>query len=93
MPSDITGVIAIGTYFAEQLCRARVLTNDETAMVARLTAKVPSSRPLRRWTAAQDEQLRDLLGSGHTAAEIGARIGRSTNAIHTRIKRLKGKGI
>jgi hypothetical protein len=87
----IAGAVAIGTYFAEQLCRARALTSEESALVARLIGKVPARRPLRRWTRAQDAQLRDLLADGRTAAEIGAMVGRTIDAIHTRVKRLKAK--
>ncbi|MDR6790796.1 hypothetical protein J2Y58_004179 [Sphingomonas sp. BE138] len=89
VPSD---PVLIGFALADALNRERALTDWESGLVAALVARTLHPRPLRRWSAAQDEQLRDLIGSGHTAAEIGARIGRSTDAVHTRIKRLKNQG-
>jgi DNA-binding NarL/FixJ family response regulator len=89
--APVRGTAAVGAFFAEQLSRVRALTREESALLQWLIAKTPSSRPLRRWTAAQDAQLRDLLANGLTAAEIGAIVGRTTDAIHTRVKRLKMK--
>ncbi|WP_085810715.1 GcrA family cell cycle regulator [Sphingomonas sp. TZW2008] len=87
-PSD---PVSIGFALADALNRERSLTQWESGLVAALAAKALHPQPLRRWTSTQDEQLRDLLSRGHTAAEIGAQIGRSTDAIHTRVKRLKLK--
>lgn len=83
--------VTIGIVLADALNRERSLTEWESGLVAALVAKALHPQPLRRWTTAQDEQLRELLELGHTAAEIGARVGRSTDAIHTRVKRLKMK--
>lgn len=85
------GPVAIGAFFAEQLCRMRQLTPEETELLARLLVREPSARPLRRWTSAQDAELQALAEQGITAAEIGTMVGRTTNAIHTRVKRLKLK--
>ncbi|WP_294328288.1 hypothetical protein [uncultured Sphingomonas sp.] len=76
---------------ANALNRERALTPRESELVAALVARSINPRPLRRWTVAQDTQLRDLVNLGLTAAEIGVHIGRSTDAVHTRIKRLKGR--
>lgn len=83
--------VTIGIALADALNRERSLTDWESRLVAALVAKALHPQPLRRWTTEQDEQLRSLLGRGLTAAEIGERIGRSTDAIHTRVKRLKTK--
>ncbi|WP_156361422.1 hypothetical protein [Sphingomonas sp. Leaf67] len=80
---------------ANALNRERALTPRESELVAALVARSVNPRPLRRWTMAQDTQLRDLINLGLTAGEIGVHIGRTTDAIHTRIKRLKerAKGV
>lgn len=83
--------VAIGIALGTALNRERSLTALESEMVAALVARTPTPRPLRRWTREHDEQLRRLVRVGLTAAEIGVQIGRSTDAIHTRIKRLKTK--
>src|SRR5574338_391894 len=42
------------------------------------------------WTAEQDEELRALWTRGLSASQIGARFGRSKNAVIGRINRLGG---
>ncbi len=88
---DPTDAVSIGIVLANALNRERALTPRESELVAALVARSVNPRPLRRWTVAQDTQLRDLVNLGLTAAEIGVHIGRTTDAIHTRIKRLKEK--
>jgi DNA-directed RNA polymerase specialized sigma24 family protein len=88
---DHSDAITIGTFFADQLCRMRGLTAEESDLLARLLARCPSDRPLRRWTGTQDAELLTLLAQGLTAAEIGLAVGRTTDAVHTRVKRLKIK--
>ena len=90
-PEGPANVLAIALAFANALNRERDLTEWESGLVAVLVAKGRQRTPLRRWTPAQDDQLSRLTRGGLTAAEIGSRVGRSTDAIHTRIKRLKIK--
>jgi DNA-binding NarL/FixJ family response regulator len=45
----------------------------------------------RRWTRAEEKQLRDLLDAGMTAAEVAAKLGRSRQAIYARLQHIYRK--
>lgn len=51
-----------------------------------MTGPRPAGRP---WTAVEDLQLRELLGSGIRAAAIARKLNRSTGAIYARVNSLK----
>src|SRR6185312_12664438 len=53
-----------------------------------MTGPRPAGRP---WTAAEDLQLRELLGSGIRAAAIARKLNRSTGAIYARVNSLKDR--
>ncbi len=46
-----------------------------------------------RWTAGEDETLRQLLANGQTYAWIGKRIGRCPGSVAGRIATLRGRGL
>jgi DNA invertase Pin-like site-specific DNA recombinase len=45
----------------------------------------------RRWTAAEEKQLQDMLDAGMTAAEAARKLGRTRQAIYARLQHLYRK--
>ena len=45
----------------------------------------------RRWTAAEEGQLREMLDAGMTAPEIARKLNRTAQAIYGRVQRLYRK--
>jgi hypothetical protein len=65
------------------------LGRTELAVADRARALSPARRPSPRWTAAEDDVLREGYGSGLTCAAIAARLpGRSARAVGSRADRL-----
>jgi IS30 family transposase len=45
----------------------------------------------RRWTAAEQDQLQEMLDAGMTAPEIARKLKRTAQAIYARMQRLHRK--
>ena len=45
----------------------------------------------RRWTPAEERQLRDLLDAGMTAAKVATKLGRTRQAIYARLQHIYRK--
>ena len=45
----------------------------------------------RRWTPAEERQLRDLLDAGMTAAKVATKLGRTRQAIYARLQHIYTK--
>ena len=75
---------AIAIHFADELCRTRALTAEETAMLCRVVDK----QRRRMWTAREDRELGRLsrLLPAHVVAE---RIGRTPDAVRSRLRQMK----
>jgi hypothetical protein len=80
---------SIAIHFADQLCRERALTNQETDM---LMTVVDKQRRRMLWTAKDDRDLRRLsrLMPAHVVAE---QMGRTPWSVRNRIRRLKVKEV
>jgi IS30 family transposase len=42
----------------------------------------------RRWTSAEENELKEMLDAGMTASEIAPKINRTTQAIYARLQRI-----
>lgn len=82
-------VIAI--HFADELCRQRALTQEETDMLCEVVSKSRQDRAGKVfWTAKDDRTLRRLKRT-RRAAEIAEIMGRTTRAVEARLMRLRQK--
>jgi IS30 family transposase len=53
---------------------------------------VTGPRPVgRRWTAAEEKQLQEMLDAGMTAAEAATKLERTRQSIYARLQRLYRK--
>jgi DNA-binding CsgD family transcriptional regulator len=83
---------SIAIHFADALCRERSLTQQESDMLVQVVMAERRERSPGKifWTAKDDRTLQRLRRT-HRAAEIAAKMGRTTRAVETRLLRLKRK--
>lgn len=79
---------AIAIHFADELCRTRALTSEETDMLCSIVRSTERNRT--RWTLADTRQLRKLMAKGCTRKEIAQTMERSCFTIDKRMRRIKG---
>ena len=82
--TSLAGLVAAGTFSPVALLIWVSLFGVPTRY-SRRPASAPNGR--RRWTQEQDKLLRELHEAGLSNRDIGKRLGRTTTAVRTRLKK------
>ncbi len=80
---------AIAIHFADELCRTRALTSEESDMLCSIVRSTERNRT--SWTLADTRQLRKLMAKGCTRKEIAQTMERSCFTIDKRMRRVRAR--